>query len=300
MKLNPEQSPLVSFFLATFNRKEVVKETLDMLYGQNYKKFEIVVVDNNSNDGTPEMIEKCFPGVKLIKLYRNYGAIIARNIACNNTIGEIVVSIDDDSFPGINSIVRTVEIFKENPKIGLIPFKVIDYKKYTKTQKPVIDNIGVVQNYWSGCGGAYRRDIFEKLGLWDEWGREAPFEFSVSAKSLALGYINKSFTDIYVYHHWSSVGEAAEYRTSNLADYSGCRSTILFQFKYFPINSTLYLDLLHQLWICIIDLYMNNRLTLIKAYFSGLFLAFNIVNHRISLSENLAKQLKISFNFKGR
>jgi glycosyltransferase involved in cell wall biosynthesis len=298
------EKPLVSFFLATYNRNSVVCETLHKLYEQTYRPIEIVVADNSSSDGTPEMIEKDFPDVKLIKLTRNHGAIAARNIACINTHGEYVVSIDDDSFPGLHCIERMVGRFEEDSNLGLIPFKVLNYETNIENYYDELnikgDSFGVEQHYWSGCGGAYRRTIFEEHGLWDEWGREAPFEFSVSAKSLYLGYANKAFSDVYVFHHWSTIGEAAQYRLSSIADYTASRSMLMFQFKYFPIGFDLIQSIVGQIWVCSKDVIFNRRVLLVRSIISGLLRSFHLANQRLPLKKIDAKKLKLTFNFRGR
>ena len=46
----------ISFFLATMNRITDLEETITKIYEQDYKNFEIVIVDNGSSDGTFEMI----------------------------------------------------------------------------------------------------------------------------------------------------------------------------------------------------------------------------------------------------
>jgi glycosyltransferase involved in cell wall biosynthesis len=299
-----EHRPLVSFFLATYNRNSVVCETLNKLYEQTYRPIEIVVADNLSSDGTSEMIEKDFPDVKLIKLTRNHGAIAARNIACMNTHGEYVVSIDDDSFPGLNCIERMVSRFEEDSNLGLIAFRVLNYetniKNYYNELNMRSDYFGTEQHYWSGCGGAYRRIIFEELGLWDEWGREAPFEFSVSAKSLYLGYTNKAFSDVYVFHHWSTIGEPSQYRLSSIADYTASRSMLMFQLKYFPIDFYLIQSIVEQIWVCSKDVIFNRRLLLVRSIISGLLKSFHLTNQRLPLKKVDSRKLKLTFNFRGR
>ena len=301
-----DKKPLVSFFLATYNRVDVVRETLQKLYEQTYRPIEIIVADNSSYDGTPEMIEKDFPDVKLIKLTRNHGAIAARNIACINTHGEYVVSIDDDSFPGLHCIERMVDRFEEDNNLGLISFRVFSYFRkvqYYNDENKLLENnnsLSEYQNNWSGCGGAYRRTIFNKFGFWDEWGREAPFELSVSVKSMFMGFYNKSFNDIYVFHQWSDVGEAAEYRISNLSDYTAARSMILFIIKYSPLDLSSLQKIMHIIWVSCLDIFSKKRLTLIKSLFSAFIASYKVVLNRIPLKSELFNEIKISTNFRGK
>ncbi|MFQ5675941.1 MAG: glycosyltransferase family 2 protein [bacterium] len=297
------KDPLVSFFFATLNRKPVVRETLQKLNNQTYKNFEITVCDNCSTDGTPDMIEEEFPDVKLIRLTRNHGAIAARNIACVNTKGRYVVSIDDDSFPGRNVIQRMVHEFESDPKLGLIVFDIYNYDLHIKhydDEKHIPKEREAVEKYnWSGCGGAYRRAILEQHGYWEEWGREAPFESSVSAKAMLMGYTARQFSDIYVFHHWSSVGDPAQLRVSDIAQTIACRSTVLFLLKFFPLDMRM-LGLLFKIaWISLFHFIETGSSSLLRGFLSAWTKAPHVIQERTPLRWDQAKRLSLSFNFKG-
>lgn len=296
--------PLVSFFFATLNRKDVVQETLEKLHEQEYRPIEIIVADNCSTDGTPEMIEKQFPGVKLLRLTRNHGAIAARNIACANSKGKYVVSIDDDSFPGKEAIVRMVSEFEKDEKLGLVVFDIYNYDAHIKhyhDEAHIPDERQSIEKYnWSGCGGAYRREIFETHGYWEEWGRQAPFESSVSAKAMLMGYTGKQFSDIYVFHHWSPVGDSATFRRSEIADITACRSTLFFAVKFFPMNSVTLIFLFKLAWITVFHVFDTWRFTLLKGWFSGWLKVHYVMKERIPLSQQQVNNLSISLNAKGR
>ena len=164
-----------SIFFPTFNRKDIVRETLTRLsvaIDCDYT-IEIVVVDNCSTDGTPQMIENEFPYVRLVRLPYNFGAISARNIAVKNTCGEILISVDDDSFPGIDCISNALDIFHKNRRLGLMPLVVYPHHDYIDKYEDAgffqENKKEVHTDLWSGCGGIFRKEIFEKMGSWDEW-----------------------------------------------------------------------------------------------------------------------------------
>lgn len=49
--------PAVSVCIPTYNRKDYLKETLQSVFAQTYKDYEVVIVDDGSTDGTEEMIK---------------------------------------------------------------------------------------------------------------------------------------------------------------------------------------------------------------------------------------------------
>jgi len=71
-------NPKVSICVPTYNRKDYLRETLDSIFAQTYKDYEVVVVDDGSTDGTEEMLkQESYP----IRYYwqKNCGDAAARN-----------------------------------------------------------------------------------------------------------------------------------------------------------------------------------------------------------------------------
>ena len=110
----------VSVVIATRNRRERIRATLERLTAQ---PAHIIVVDNGSDDGTPEMIEACFPNVQLVRLSRNAGAS-ARTIGVSQASTPYIAFSDDDTcwLPG--SLERGTAIFEQHPRIGLLNARV--------------------------------------------------------------------------------------------------------------------------------------------------------------------------------
>ena len=101
--MNTCRHPQVSFVLATHNRREVVTETLARLAscGLDRSDYEVVVVDNASDDGTPEAVAAQSDIV--IRLPRNAGSC-AKAHGVERARGRFIVFLDDDSFPRPGSV----------------------------------------------------------------------------------------------------------------------------------------------------------------------------------------------------
>jgi len=89
--------PFVSVIVLTFNRMRTLESCLKSLYNMNYplSKFEVIVIDGGSTDGTTKMFSKKFPNVRLF-LEKNKGRPVARNKGWKYAKGQIVVYTDDD------------------------------------------------------------------------------------------------------------------------------------------------------------------------------------------------------------
>lgn len=107
----------VSVVLVTHNRGSTLSSALKSLVSQSYKNFEIIVVDNNSDDNTKEVVGR-FP-VKYIKLDRNYGPSYGRNIGIKNSDADIVIFLDDDAIADKDFVKSHVKAYAKYDIIGL-------------------------------------------------------------------------------------------------------------------------------------------------------------------------------------
>jgi len=92
----------VSVVIATHNRREVLDRSLECLFGQDYPKdqYEIIVVDDGSNDGTQKMVEgkNPFCSLKYLKHKERKGQSRAKNLGIDHAQGEMIIFVDDDVF----------------------------------------------------------------------------------------------------------------------------------------------------------------------------------------------------------
>ena len=295
----------LSIFIATKNRCSDLEETLSEIYKRKKNDFEVIVLDNNSSDNTIKMIEKNFPYVKLIKSNNNMGGIKGRNVASSLAKGEILISLDDDSFPSENSLDRIIEEFEKDPKLGLIAMKIFDYKTNIENYKKNLlqipkDSLGIQKYLWSGCGGAYRREIVEKLGNWEEWGIESPYELSMCAKSIKLGFFCKSFEDIYVLHKWSEIGDPAKIRIDKESFKSAVKSNLFYIIKYYPLNIKTFFLFLKIFFLLNVNLINTRNSDLLLSGLTSLVEIKKILKQRIPLSQKNINKVSISLNFLGK
>jgi len=85
----------ISVVIPTYNRVELLKRSIDSVINQTIKPFEIIIVDDGSNDGTEAMVKKKYDSLKLIK-QKNKGASAARNSGIKASSGEWICFLDSD------------------------------------------------------------------------------------------------------------------------------------------------------------------------------------------------------------
>lgn len=104
----------------THNRRRNVAELLRTLRRQTYSSFEIILIDNASTDGTPDMIRRQFPEVRLIETETNLG-MVAYNLGFEAAQGEYILVMDDDGLPASDDwIAKVVDRFQSNPRLGAL------------------------------------------------------------------------------------------------------------------------------------------------------------------------------------
>ena len=83
----------VSVIIPAFNSKDRIGECVKSVLKQDFKNFEIIVVNDGSNDSTAETAKKA--GAKVFSKM-NQGPAIARNFGAQKATGKILVFMDDD------------------------------------------------------------------------------------------------------------------------------------------------------------------------------------------------------------
>ncbi len=110
----------VSIIIVSWNTKDLTRQCLQSIYKTTHHiSFEIIVVDNNSSDGSVNMIKREFPEVKLIENHRNEGFAKANNLALKESNGRYFCMVNSDVIILPGCIERLVRFMDENPDVGI-------------------------------------------------------------------------------------------------------------------------------------------------------------------------------------
>ena len=85
----------ISVIIPTYNRKHLISRAIKSVINQSFKPFEIIIVDDGSDDGTYEFINQFFREIKLIRQSNN-GVSSARNLGIKNAKGNWIAFLDSD------------------------------------------------------------------------------------------------------------------------------------------------------------------------------------------------------------
>lgn len=121
--------PLVSIIIPTPGRKEHLKKCIDSIYSFTTTKFELIIIDNGSSDGTNEMLEsesKIRPNIIVLKQERNLGYQKAVNIGVGKSKGKYILLFNDDAWVDSNEpdgrdwVTTLVDELESDKKIGIV------------------------------------------------------------------------------------------------------------------------------------------------------------------------------------
>ena len=88
-----------SVVIPSFNRLSYLKKSVDSVLCQSYKMFEIIVIDNNSSDGSQDYIESLNNSKIRLLSTNNFGSIAkSRNIGIENAKGNWISFLDSDDY----------------------------------------------------------------------------------------------------------------------------------------------------------------------------------------------------------
>ncbi len=113
-------NPAISVIVCTYNRVEYISLCIDSLLSQTFKDYEIVVIDNNSSDGTLELIKNNYHGKIKIINESNQGLSFARNCGLKNASGDIVAYIDDDAIADKDWLAAIYDTFTNYPEAACV------------------------------------------------------------------------------------------------------------------------------------------------------------------------------------
>jgi glycosyltransferase involved in cell wall biosynthesis len=115
----PENCPLVSVIIPTYNNEIYLAEAINSVLNQTYPFYEIIVIDDGSTDQTQEILKTY--GNRINTIYQeNQGVSVARNRGIKVSQGELIAFLDGDDYFLPDKLAHQVACFAENPTLGIV------------------------------------------------------------------------------------------------------------------------------------------------------------------------------------
>lgn len=213
----------VTVVIPNYNGMKYLKDCMEALAGQDCPAH-ILIVDNASTDGSVQWIKDNYPEAELICLSENTGFCGAVNVGIKNAKTPYVILLNNDTKVKSGFIKELVEAIEASERIFSVSARMLDMK-----DEEILDNAGDLYcalgwayargkgkkaldydepaKIFSACGGAaiYRRDVFEKIGYFDEMHFAYLEDVDIGWRARIYGYENRYEPKAEVLHAGSGV-----------------------------------------------------------------------------------------------
>jgi GT2 family glycosyltransferase len=225
----------LSIVIVNYNVKNLLKKCLESIF--EYEKdieFEVIVVDNNSNDHSQEMLKKNFPQVRLIENKRNLGFSAGCNQGIKQSQGRYILLLNPDTELTPGGFKKMIDFMDSKPEVGICAPKMMDkegnlqfscrsfpsYLTAISSSQSILNRIFpdnlLSQKYllknqdhsqirevdWvSGSCLLAKREMFEKVGLLDERFYMYVEDVDLCYRAKMAGFSVFYFPPVVVVHH---------------------------------------------------------------------------------------------------
>jgi glycosyltransferase involved in cell wall biosynthesis len=203
--MEPEKQPLISVVIPTFNRLDLLKETIESVRKQTFQDFEIVVVNDGSTDGTGEWLRA--QGDLHTLEQQNRGIATSRNNGAAVARGAWLAFLDHDDLWAPDKLKIQADFVRENSDVALVAARHVRLgKKFRKPRQPTwIKGDLLVKEFSESfihtSSVMIRRDVFDEIGGFPPCYRFAD-EFDVWLKIAAahsIAYVDEPLVFIRFY-----------------------------------------------------------------------------------------------------
>lgn len=158
--------PLISVIIPTYNRKEMLRKTLDSLFKQHYprNKYEVIIVDDGSADGTEEMVKSIINEARCeLKYYRqkHKGPAAVRNVGIERARGRILAFTNDDCLVNPEWLKEISNSLSSSEAVGVYGSIYSDLPPSFFIHSIISDERAITANL------ALRKETVKKVGMFD-------------------------------------------------------------------------------------------------------------------------------------
>jgi GT2 family glycosyltransferase len=190
----PQSAELdITLVIVSFNTREILLRCLDSIIKHTQKiSYEVIIVDNASEDGTIKTVVEIFPEVEVIANEDNRGFSAANNQGIVSSKGRRVALLNPDTLLTENSFKKIIDFMEVHPEFSIVGTGIVDENNQPcpirlwedTPQDAVLKIMGIYDpaselkkmgpmrakeaKVISGCCFVVSRDLIESIGLMDE------------------------------------------------------------------------------------------------------------------------------------
>jgi GT2 family glycosyltransferase len=216
--------PSVSIIIVNWNGLAHLPDCLDSLAAQTFRDFEVVLVDNGSEDGSVPFVTEQYPWVKVVPLPENTGFASGNNCGFEHSGGKYIVTLNNDTRVETDWLEILVKTADANPRAGMVGCRICSF-----ADPDIIDSIGMgicpdgmsrgmLRNkHWSkinmpdiaeilfpsACAALYKREMIDEIGFFDDDFFAYAEDSDLGLRGRVSGWGAILATQAIVYHKYS-------------------------------------------------------------------------------------------------
>jgi glycosyltransferase involved in cell wall biosynthesis len=165
----------VSVIIPAYNRGWIIKESIDSVFSQTFDAYELIVVDDGSDDNTSEILDSYGNKLRIIR-QANQGVSAARNRGIIASSGEFIALLDSDDLWLPEKLDRQMSFFRNNPdavicqtqEIWIRNGKRVNPCKHHKKLSGMIFEPSLNLCLVSPSAVMFKRELMDMVGFFDE------------------------------------------------------------------------------------------------------------------------------------
>jgi len=240
--------PRLSIVVPTWNRKDLALACLASLDAQCFQSAEVLLVDDASTDGTAEAVGGRFPAARIVRMAKNGGFARAVNAGIREAGGDLILLLNNDMTLAPEFLARLVDTADTSDAAFFAPLVLFQDEVnlvYSAGDAQSVsgrpESIGFRQRldtfehpgtiFGVSAGAAlYRREVFDRAGLFDEWFGAYFEDADLSFRARLVGFRAQFVPGAVAYHIGSaSIAGRTWWRTRQC-----CRNHLLLVLRNMP------------------------------------------------------------------
>ncbi|MDO4454146.1 MAG: glycosyltransferase family 2 protein [Eubacteriales bacterium] len=214
-----EKKLMVSVVIPNWNGEKYLRQCLKSLRQQDFRKFEIIVVDNGSEDDSVDMMKRDFPEVRILRMKKNEGFCRAVNRGIHAAKAPYILLLNNDTCAERTFVKEMFRGIRRHKNCFSCQAKMMQ-KEYPDLMDDAGDFYSALgwafadgkgepewkhnreKRIFSSCAGAaiYRKSILDKIGLFDESHFAYLEDLDLGYRAKRYGYENWFLPKARVYH----------------------------------------------------------------------------------------------------
>jgi cellulose synthase/poly-beta-1,6-N-acetylglucosamine synthase-like glycosyltransferase/peptidoglycan/xylan/chitin deacetylase (PgdA/CDA1 family) len=199
-----DYAPFVSIIVPAYNEELVIGNTIRSLLASDYSAYEIIVIDDGSQDKTSKVVTEKFAGEERVRLFTvsNAGKAVALNTGLRYARGEIIIALDADTLFAPQTVGALAHRFYDkelgaiagNAKVGnrvnlVTRWQALEYITSQNMDRRAFASLNCI-TVVPGAVGAWRRDLLIEAGgfAWDTLAEDQDLTLRIRRLGYTIGY----------------------------------------------------------------------------------------------------------------